>query len=79
MTELPKPSDRGPQYTAVVKQSGPWWIGWIKEVPGVNAQERTQEELLEILKEALREALEMNRAEARSAAGSGFSEVRIAL
>ncbi len=66
-------------FTAVVKQSGPWWIGWIEEVPGVNAQERTRDELLESLKVALREALELNRDEARSAAGSDFSEVRIAL
>jgi len=21
-------------YTAVVKQEGDWWIGWIEEVPG---------------------------------------------
>jgi hypothetical protein len=27
-------------YTAVIEQSGPWWIGWIEEVPGVNCQER---------------------------------------
>lgn len=23
-------------YTAVVKQDGPWWIGWVEEIPGVN-------------------------------------------
>jgi hypothetical protein len=23
-------------YTAVVKQDGDWWIGWLEEVPGVN-------------------------------------------
>jgi hypothetical protein len=22
-------------YTAIVQQDGPWWIGWIEEVPGV--------------------------------------------
>ena len=37
-------------YTAVVKQSGPWWIGWIEELPGVNCQERTKAELLDTLK-----------------------------
>ena len=51
-------------YTAVVKQSGPWWIGWIEEIPGVNCQERTKEELLETLKATLQEALEFNRREA---------------
>lgn len=28
-------------YTAVVKQDGACWIGWIGEVPGVNCQEAT--------------------------------------
>ena len=32
------------QYTAVVKQEGSWWIGWIEEIPGVNCQEETREE-----------------------------------
>lgn len=45
-------------YTAVIKQNGSWWIGWIEEVPGVNCQETTKEELLESLQEALREQLQ---------------------
>lgn len=53
---------------AVVQQHEDWWIGWIEEVPGVNSQERTREELLECLREALQHACEMNRAEARAAA-----------
>jgi len=56
-------------YTAVVKQDGDWWIGWIEEVPGVNCQERTRDELLESLRATLGEALEMNRADAKQAAG----------
>ena len=55
-------------YTAVTKQDGAWWIGWIEEVPGVNAQERTKDALLLSLRELLREALEFNRADARAAA-----------
>jgi hypothetical protein len=27
-------------FTAITKQDGDWWIGWIEEVPGVNAQEK---------------------------------------
>lgn len=54
-------------YTAVIKQSGDWWIGWIEEVPGVNCQEATRAELVESLREALREALELNRKDARDA------------
>ena len=48
-------------YTAVVKQDGDWWIGWIEEVPGVNCQERTREELMESLRVTLNEALELNQ------------------
>ncbi len=33
-------------YTAVMKQKGDWWIGWIAEVPEVNCQERSKEEHL---------------------------------
>lgn len=47
-----------PSYTAITKQDNGWWIGWIEEVPGVNAQERTKEALLLSLREILREALE---------------------
>jgi predicted RNase H-like HicB family nuclease len=61
-------------FTAVVKQRGEWWIGWIEEVPGVNAQERTKEELLKSLGEALGEALEFNREEARRAAEGDYVE-----
>jgi len=66
-------------YTAVVKQDGGWWIGWIEEVPGVNCQESTREELLKSLRITLSEALEMNRADARDAAGHGYEEHSIAL
>ena len=45
------------RYTAIIKQNGQWWIGWIEEIPGVNCQEATKEELLESLQETLREAL----------------------
>ena len=59
----------GTNYTAVVRQDGEWWIGWVEEIPGVNSQGHTRQELLENLQDALEEALEMNRAEARAAAG----------
>jgi len=68
-----------PEFTAVIKESDSWWIGWIEEVPGVNCQERSRAELLETLKITLREALEMNRQDARSAAGPNFLEVKIAV
>lgn len=67
----------GISYTAVVQQDGEWWIGWVEEVPGVNSQGQTREELLENLHDALEEALEMNRSEARAAATGPFEEVSI--
>jgi predicted RNase H-like HicB family nuclease len=38
------------QYRAVIKKSDGWWIGWLIDLPGVNAQEKTKKELLESLK-----------------------------
>ena len=67
----------GANYSAVVQQDGEWWIGWVEEIPGVNSQGQTREELLENLQDALEEALEMNRAEARAAASGSFEEVSI--
>lgn len=49
------------QYTAVVKQSDRFWIGWIEEIPGVNSQGETRDELIGNLRSALGEAIEMNR------------------
>jgi predicted RNase H-like HicB family nuclease len=66
-----------PSYTAVIQQDGQWWIGWEEEVPGVNSQGRTREELLDNLRDALDEALEMDRAEARAAAKGSYEEVSL--
>jgi predicted RNase H-like HicB family nuclease len=67
----------GMNFKAIVQQQGKWWIGWVEEVPGVNSQGETREELLENLRDALEEALEMNRAEARAAASGDYEEVSI--
>ena len=66
-------------YTAVVKQDGRWWIGWVEEVPGVNCQESARKKLLESLRTTLTEALEINRADTRDAAGKGYEELSIAV
>ena len=47
------------RYTAVIKYDGEWWIGWVNEIPGVNSQAKSREELIENLESALSEALEM--------------------
>lgn len=70
---------RNSSYTAIAKQVGDWWVGWVQELPGVNAQERTKAELLVSLKQALREAIEFNREEARKAAESDFFEEPLTL
>ena len=67
------------QYTAVVKQDGAWWIGWIEEVPGVNCQEQTYQELIDSLKTTLKEALDFNRQDAISSVGDGYREEKIAI
>lgn len=66
-------------YTAVVKQVGACWIGWIAEIPGVNCQESTHEELVNSLRATLREALELNKENALAAAGADFQEEPIAI
>jgi predicted RNase H-like HicB family nuclease len=38
------------EFRAIIKQKGEWWIGWLVDLPGVNAQERTRKELLESLR-----------------------------
>ncbi len=67
------------EYTAIVKQEGDWWIGWVEEIPGVNCQERTRGELMESLRATLKEALEFNRQDALSAVGTGYVEEKIAI
>jgi len=47
-------------FTAVIRHTDKWWIGWVEEVPGVNSQGATREELLDNVRDALDEALEMN-------------------
>ncbi|MFT5042742.1 MAG: hypothetical protein ACI8TX_003735 [Hyphomicrobiaceae bacterium] len=64
-------------YTALVKQNGEWWIGWIGEVPGVNCQETSRAELLESLRVTLGEAIDLNRAEARSAERGAAASVGV--
>ena len=66
-------------YTAIIQQRGDWWVGWIEEIPGVNCQEKTREELLDTLRTTLLEALEFNRQEAIRVAEGGYQEVAIQL
>ena len=66
-------------WTAIISRDDDWWIGWIAEVPGVNAQERTRGELLDTLSDALREALEMNRRDALAHAPDRYEAVTLSI
>jgi len=66
-------------YTALIKKDEGWWIGWIEEIPGINCQEASRDELLASLRITLQEALELNRQEALGAAGGDFEEEQIAV
>jgi len=63
------------ELTAIVKQDGDWWLGWVEEVPGANAQEKTKEELLISLREAAMDILELRRIEARQQAVNDYEEI----
>jgi transcriptional regulator with XRE-family HTH domain len=54
-------TDAGAPFTAVYERDGDWWIGYIEELPGANAQERTLEEARQSLREAVSDILEANR------------------
>lgn len=64
-------------YRAIIQRDGDWWIGWVEEIPGVNSQGATREELMDNLRSALQEAIEMNRADARAAANGNYEEESI--
>ena len=63
------------EFTAIVKQDGDWWLGWVEEVPGANAQEKLKEELLISLREAAMDILELRRIEARRQAVNNYEEI----
>lgn len=48
-------------FTAVYQRDGRWWIGYVEELPGANAQEETLEDCRESLREAVSDVLEANR------------------
>jgi predicted RNase H-like HicB family nuclease len=66
-------------YTAVIQQDGDWWIGWVIEVPGANAQEKTKDELLESLKLAVKDILEVQRENALRKAAPNQQQILISV
>lgn len=53
------------ELTAIIKQDGDWWFGWVSEIPGANAQEKTKDELLKSLQESAKDILELHRLDKR--------------
>lgn len=66
-------------YTAQIQHRGEWWIGWVREIPGVNCQERTREELIKTLEITLIEALEFEAEEAERQIEGEYEVVKIAV
>jgi predicted RNase H-like HicB family nuclease len=60
------------EFTAIIKQDGDWWLGWVEEVPGANTQEKTKEQLLISLREAAKDILELRRGETRRQAENNY-------
>jgi predicted RNase H-like HicB family nuclease len=67
------------EFTAIVKKDGDWWIGWVEEIPGANAQEKTKEELILSLREAVKDILELRCQEARAQAQNDFEEIPLSI
>ncbi len=65
------------ELTAIIKKDGDWWLGWVEEIAGANAQERTKEELIISLTEAANDILELCCEEARRQAANGYEEIPI--
>ena len=51
-------------YTVRTEQNGDGWIGWIQELPEVNCEKKTREELLKVLEIELHKRLAVYKAEA---------------
>jgi hypothetical protein len=60
-------------FTAVIKQSNNWWIGWIEEISGVNCQ-NPQRRTSRKPSYNPKEAPGFNRYEAIEAAGGVYEE-----
>ena len=67
------------QYTAIITKEDNWWIGWVEEIPGANAQERTKKELLLSLKEAAKDIIELRRQQSINEIKTDYQEVALAI
>lgn len=49
------------EYTAIITKDEDWWLGWVEEIPGANAQEKTKEQLIISLQEAVKDIIELRQ------------------
>jgi predicted RNase H-like HicB family nuclease len=66
-------------YTAVIKQQGDTWLGWIVEVPGVHEQAHTKDRLKDLLRLRLRDALAYYQHVILDMAGEDYEQERLQL
>lgn len=67
------------EFTAIIKKDGDWWIGWIAEIPGADAQQRSKDELILSLREAAKDILEIHRQAAIKEAEKDFEEIPLVI
>lgn len=48
-------------FTAIIEKHEDWYIGYVEELPGVNSQGKTIDEVRDNLKEALALVIQSNR------------------
>jgi predicted RNase H-like HicB family nuclease len=71
--DIMKPMSTKNQFTAVFKKTKSWFIGWIEEIPGVNTQGATLNEVRDNLREALLLIVGANKSNTRKLAGRSHS------
>ena len=65
------------QFTAIIKKTARWYVGFCPEVPGANGQGRTRAECLQDLQAAVELMLEVNREQIAASVGPKVEETLI--
>jgi len=52
-------------FTLVLLQCESWWVGWVSEVPAINTQGSTRDEILDNLRWALEDLISHRDTEAQ--------------
>ena len=67
------------QFTAMIKKTPKWYVGFCPEVPGANGQGKTRAECLEDLRAAVELMLEVNREQVAASVGPKVEETVITI